>query len=308
MLDHLALALDAALLAFALGATVWFFFVQSPALLRWMGKERFLPVQMRLTRVLFTALAVAVPAMLVAAVIHGHELLWQHIATAGLATLAALGGALVVVPRALRAGGASLRDLRKDGGSDSVAEFASVGGGRASRTLHRMVVGVVLVMLAGLLGHGALLMSGSAAHRALSPSPAHAQDAHHADKKESHAHGEGHGALRLNGKAKWHANAETTQGVRKMKAIVDEALAAPLDEAQTRAVAKRLHGAFQDIFRQCTMTGQAHDQLHVYLSPMAGPLGELETAKAADAPALLAKLSAHLKMYDDYFVTPTKAH
>lgn len=159
MFSQIAFMIDAVLLAFAAGSTMWFFFVQSPVLLKWMGKEKFLPIQMRLTRTLFAALAVAVPLMFAMTLIHGSDVFWLHVATAGLAMLGTLVNAFVVVPRALRAGGQSLRDVRGTGDPGSVADFASRGGGEASKVWHRLVVVFVVVMLGGLAAHGWVLFT-----------------------------------------------------------------------------------------------------------------------------------------------------
>lgn len=163
MSHNIALAADALLLAFALGATIWFFFVQSPVLLKWMGKERFIPIQMRLTKVLFASLSVAIPLMLGAAFVHGYDQFWLHVATAGVALFGALANTFVVVPRALRAGGKALKEGRGQEEDNSVAGFASTGAGDASKLWHRLVVVFVVVMLGGLCAHGAVLMGAASA-------------------------------------------------------------------------------------------------------------------------------------------------
>ncbi|RLB55088.1 MAG: hypothetical protein DRJ42_07265 [Deltaproteobacteria bacterium] len=160
-MTRIAYILDVLLLSFAFGTTLWFFFVQSPALFKSMGKERFLPLQMRLTKLLFKTLAVVVPLMLGATLVHGRDPYWLHVGTAGLATLGVLTNNFVVVPRALKAGGQSLRDLQNEQAPDgSVSGFASDGGGSATKVWHRMVVLFVVVMLAGLVSHGIVLMPG----------------------------------------------------------------------------------------------------------------------------------------------------
>ncbi len=161
MLNQVALIIDILIGAFAFGATIWFFFVQSPALLKWMGKEKFIPIQMRLTTVLFKALAIAVPLMFAMTLIHGQHQLWLHIVTAGAAMFGALMNAFVVVPRALKAGGKALREVRKGAEADeTVSGFASEGAGDASKVWHRLVVVFVVVMLAGLVSHGVVIMMG----------------------------------------------------------------------------------------------------------------------------------------------------
>jgi uncharacterized integral membrane protein len=170
-MNHIALVLDILFSSFAFGATIWFFFVQSPALLKWMGKEKFIPIQMRMTKVLFKALSVAVPLAFAMSMVHSRHVFWLHVVTLGAAMFGALFNAFVVVPRALKAGGKALKDVRsgEEEASDSVADFASVGGGEASKTWHRLVVVFVVVMLGGLFGHGAVML-------------------HHPPKDEEHTH------------------------------------------------------------------------------------------------------------------------
>jgi hypothetical protein len=273
-----------------------------------MGKERFLPLQMRLTKVLFNFLAVSLPLMFAAALLHHEGALWGRLA-AGLAVVAALVAALVVFPKALRAGGAALRRVRQEGAGDTVAEFASDGGGGETRWLHRTVVALVVVMLLGLGVHGVALLT--AGHGAgLLESTAHAQHTS-PDHKGSHAEGHGKDArpgheakghkLTLNGTERWKANPETTAGVQSMKKIVSAALSGPLDASHTKKTSGALHAAFLTVFRECTMTGSAHEQLHSYLAPMAGLIEKLGTSTGPDAHAILERLSEHLASYDKWF-------
>ena len=57
-LVQVAQILDVFASSFAFGATVWFFFVQSPVLLKRLGRETFVPIQMGLTVTLFQVLTV----------------------------------------------------------------------------------------------------------------------------------------------------------------------------------------------------------------------------------------------------------
>ena len=49
---------DVLAMSLAIGATAWFFFIQSPILHKAMKREQFVPIQMRLTKVLFSTLLV----------------------------------------------------------------------------------------------------------------------------------------------------------------------------------------------------------------------------------------------------------
>jgi hypothetical protein len=150
--------LDLVTVAFVFGATVWFFFVQSPVLLKRLGRERFVPIQMKLTAVLFKVLSVALLVSLALTAVHSA---WPS-AALWTALVAAIGGLInqfIVVPQALAAGGRSRKDIRGQDEEGSTTGFASEGAGNATRVLHRLVVLFVVVMLAGEIGHIVALTS-----------------------------------------------------------------------------------------------------------------------------------------------------
>ncbi|MCO4763320.1 MAG: DUF4149 domain-containing protein, partial [Myxococcales bacterium] len=168
--------------AFALGATVWFFFVQAPFLLRKLGRERFVPIQMLATRQYGRALVVATGVMLVAAVVDAlmaepalTDLLGPVVGTAALATVAALFNAVVLIPRAIKAGGRGYRDIRGQDGEASTVGFVADGVGNATATMHRLVVLAVVTMLAGVVAHLALLGPFSERPAQVSATTAHAE-------------------------------------------------------------------------------------------------------------------------------------
>ena len=100
--------------------------------------------------------------------------------------------------------------------------------------------------------------------------------------------------LDANGK-RWQANPETTAGISRMQAIL--ANYEGRNSAEDRqAMRAELEAAFQDIFAQCTMKGEAHDQLHNYLFPMKELFEQLESSDEA-----VEKLRAHLGEYGGYF-------
>lgn len=140
------------------GSTVWFFFVQSPALLSRMGREAFVPLQMRLTVLLFRTLAIALLVMTAAAIVRGPcpspGVVW-----AGIALAAGLINKTWVIPRALRAGGQSRPDIKGRDKDGSVAGFASDGAGARTRLMHRLVVLFVVAMLSGTVGHAMSLLT-----------------------------------------------------------------------------------------------------------------------------------------------------
>jgi len=97
-----------------------------------------------------------------------------------------------------------------------------------------------------------------------------------------------------NGKT-WAANPETTEGVEAMKALVDGFDPGIGDGA---ALKEGLAAEFKDIFAKCTMTGEAHEQLHHYLVPIKAMLDNLGDQPTPDE---LSALSDYLGTYPDYF-------
>lgn len=144
-----------------IGAPIWVFFVQAPSLLSFMGRDKFLPPMMRLTKVLFRwtlPLAAGVVCLcdILMAATDSH--VWQKSSTkfAGLALIAVLINSLVIVPKALAAGAqASLK--KTNAKPATTANFAVSGGDvekkSVTKTLHQSVVVFVTVMLVGSVGY-----------------------------------------------------------------------------------------------------------------------------------------------------------
>lgn len=124
----------------------------------------------------------------------------------------------------------------------------------------------------------------------------------HDDKHTEHAE-EGHTAetaISLNNGEKWEANPETTEGIKNLTNLVDGFL---MDQGRNAylGLKSQLEGEFTMIFQKCTMTGEAHDQLHNYLLPMKGMFERLASEKPEVRRDNLEKLSGHLSRYSKYF-------
>jgi hypothetical protein len=105
--------------------------------------------------------------------------------------------------------------------------------------------------------------------------------------------------IRLNDGKKLKANPETTSGITNMQRLVNKALSTKegsLDKRKT--IVKDLRSALQTIFRQCTMTGEAHEQLHHFLIPVEAMLSALEKEMQIET---WRNLQSHLASYSTYF-------
>ena len=144
--------LDILTASLAIGATAWFFFVQSPALIKSMGRDRFVPIQMRLTKLLFRMLVYVTLAVLVLSLVLAPSL-GPVLAGAVIAAAGARDHVEMAEQRALRAGGKGRAEARKAGDEGSVAQFAVEGSGPSSKFWHQLVVVFVVVILGGLVVH-----------------------------------------------------------------------------------------------------------------------------------------------------------
>ena len=115
--------------------------------------------------------------------------------------------------------------------------------------------------------------------------------------EESH---ESEAVLKLNNGDLWMANAETTEGIQKMNQFV--ANFTDMDNMEAYPELKtKLEAEFGTIISKCTMTGEAHDQLHTYLLPMKPLFKDLAADDLATRKAGLEKLTKHLSEYSAYF-------
>jgi hypothetical protein len=103
-----------------------------------------------------------------------------------------------------------------------------------------------------------------------------------------------------NGKP-WIANPETTSGINNMIKLTKSFT----DKESLEAFAtlnKGLVDEFNEIFKQCTMTGEAHNQLHNYLHPLKGMIDEIGSSDIETCRNSFDKLQKHLNEYSVYFV------
>ena len=111
---------------------------------------------------------------------------------------------------------------------------------------------------------------------------------------ESH---EGHNlAVVLDNGKKWKANPETIEGINKMQTLISNA---KTENAVAASLKTPLTTEFQTIFDKCTMTGEAHNQLHNYLVPIKDNLQKLENE--SEANQALANIENHLRTFENYF-------
>lgn len=116
-------------------------------------------------------------------------------------------------------------------------------------------------------------------------------------EEETH---ESEGVLKLNNGDLWMANAETTEGIEKMTQLIANFTDRENMEVYPELKTK-LEAEFATIISKCTMTGEAHGQLHNYLLPMKPLFKDLVAEDLATRKASLEKLNKHLSEYSSYF-------
>jgi hypothetical protein len=126
-----------------------------------------------------------------------------------------------------------------------------------------------------------------------------------ADKRNIYTADDGHTTginVNLNNGAKWEANVETTQGMGAMLGMVGDMPGNPTLE-DYRALHEKLLTSFQSILQKCTMTGEAHNQLHNYLIPLKEKIEKLKEGDLETCKRVVPDIKDYLLKYSHFFFT-----
>ena len=105
--------------------------------------------------------------------------------------------------------------------------------------------------------------------------------------------------VELNDGKRWKVNEATNVGVENMQRIASAAN--DLENPDLAMISTDLKTEFDLIFKNCTMTGPGHDQLHNYLLPMLGWMRRMREGNDDEAKQAFDEISAHLNTYGQYF-------
>ncbi|MDP3311776.1 hypothetical protein [Lutibacter sp.] len=106
--------------------------------------------------------------------------------------------------------------------------------------------------------------------------------------------------LQLNNGKLWEANSETSEGINAMLELM--ANFSEVENPEAYATLKQnLETQFKTIIEKCSMTGEAHDQLHLFIVPMKDLFNGLTSSDIVNSKENFNKLNAHLKTYKNYF-------
>jgi len=103
--------------------------------------------------------------------------------------------------------------------------------------------------------------------------------------------------LNLNDGKRWEANPETTSGIKKMQEVIS---AYETNGDQTIVeLGMRLQEELDGIINKCTMHGEAHVQLHIYLVPLIRQVKILR--EQATDQTQVNEMKLYLTQYFNYF-------
>lgn len=104
-----------------------------------------------------------------------------------------------------------------------------------------------------------------------------------------------------NGK-KWQANSETTEGIHAMIDLVNNHDMATVESFNQ--LGEDLNIIKNYIIKSCTMKGESHNNLHVFLLPLMQKIDELsEVSNDREGATLQMDITRHLELYTTYFKT-----
>ncbi len=117
-------------------------------------------------------------------------------------------------------------------------------------------------------------------------------------KVEEHQdHNEG---LQLDDGKRWIANAETTDGINNMIALLDS-FSEKENLAAYGKLSEDLQSEFNLIIQKCTMKGESHNQLHNFILPMKDLFQGISSSELSTCKANYDELKNHLNEYQKFF-------
>ena len=106
--------------------------------------------------------------------------------------------------------------------------------------------------------------------------------------------------IKTNNTEKWLANNETNEGVENMINSLNTIKTNTLEDY--KILAKELNLNKNYIIKNCTMTGEPHENLHVWLLPLMAKIEALSEAKTIKEAAKLKQSTAeNINKYNTYF-------
>ena len=106
--------------------------------------------------------------------------------------------------------------------------------------------------------------------------------------------------IELNNGSKWQANLETNEGVERIKKSLKTQTTNSLEDYSK--LVEQLNVDKNYVIKNCTMKGDSHDNLHVWLMPLIEKIEALSEAKTLEEAAKLKQsIEENVNAYDTYF-------
>ena len=106
--------------------------------------------------------------------------------------------------------------------------------------------------------------------------------------------------IALNNGSKWQANLETNEGVERIKKSLKTQTTNSLEDYSK--LVELLNVDKNYVIKNCTMKGDSHDNLHVWLMPLIEKIEALSEAKTLEEAAKLKQsIEENVNAYDTYF-------
>ena len=102
---------------------------------------------------------------------------------------------------------------------------------------------------------------------------------------------------------KWRADEATSASIESMQQLMDAFDTGKNvgDIVAFQELGKTMNGELNTLFRQCTMTGPPHDELHTFLTPIMKDVKILQGTNIEASTAAQLRLKDRLEVYQTFF-------
>ena len=102
---------------------------------------------------------------------------------------------------------------------------------------------------------------------------------------------------------KWQADAATSASIESLQQLLEvfDSCQNVGDIEAFQELGKTMNGQLNTLFRQCTMTGPTHDELHTFLAPIMKDVKVLEGNNIEASTSAQLRLKDRLALYQTFF-------
>lgn len=119
-------------------------------------------------------------------------------------------------------------------------------------------------------------------------------------EQNNHHHDDESEAIELNNGEKWKVDANMITHIRNMENDINHF--ANVEQKDFKSLAEKLQTNIDLLTSNCTMTGQAHDELHKWLLPYMNLVDELSVAEdKIEAEKQFQNIQSSFKTFNHYF-------